>query len=231
MLVACIVLSPRLLLSVSLCFSLFLCLSLPFLTHAIIGFLLFACYATLHYRYTYFSSFNCRWCPPDMNVAETAAILGTSQTVADWEKAFCDQVTGSGLFAGVQGCRILTTDSMETAVTAQVGVELEDESPSADDSYGRKTPGKDTGKLTETKITVFLATEEALGDSEGPDGLALAFLEDDLTYSFNKVQEGSDLLGVSSHFIGMAPEDASGDLLFPELSKSLRGSGLGYYRG
>jgi hypothetical protein len=49
-----------------------------------------------------------------MDVAETAAILGSSQTVADWEKAFCDQVIGSGLFPGVKGCRILT----ETAATA-----------------------------------------------------------------------------------------------------------------
>jgi hypothetical protein len=95
----------------------------------------------------------------------------------------------------------------------------------------KKKPGKDKGKLTETKITVFLATDEALGDSEGPDGLALAFLEDDLVYSFNKVQEGNDLQGVSSHFIGKAPEDAGGDLLFPELSESLRGSGLGYWKG
>jgi hypothetical protein len=166
-----------------------------------------------------------------MDVAESAAILGNSQTIADWEKAFCDQVIGSGLFPGVQGCRILTADSMETAASAQTGVELGDELPSADDSSGRKKPGKDKGKLTETKITVFLATDETLGDSEGPDGLALAFLEDDLVYSFNKVQEGNDLQGVSSHFIGKAPEDAGGDLLFPELSESLRGSGLGYWKG
>jgi hypothetical protein len=169
-----------------------------------------------------------------MDVAETAAILGSPQTVADWEKAFCDQVTGSGLFTGVKGCRILT-DSMNTAATttatAHVGLEVENESPSADDSYGRKVPGKDDGKLTETKITVFLATDEALGDSEGPDGLALAFLEDDLVYSFNKVQEGTDVQGVSSHYVGKAPEGAGGDLLFPELGKGLRGSGLGYYQG
>jgi hypothetical protein len=49
-----------------------------------------------------------------MDVAETAAILGGSQTVEVWEKAFCDQVIGSGLFPGVKGCRILT----ETAATA-----------------------------------------------------------------------------------------------------------------
>jgi hypothetical protein len=96
-----------------------------------------------------------------------------------------------------------------------------------------KKPGKNQGKLTETLVTVYIATEEALTDSEGTGSLALAFLEDDLTYSFNKVQEGSDLQGVSSHFIGKAQtsEDPGGDVLFPELSKSLGGSGLGYYQG
>jgi hypothetical protein len=54
-------------------------------------------------------------------------------------------------------------------------------------------PGRGTGKLTETLIIVYLATDEALGGSESPDSLALDFLEDDLTYFFNKVQEGSDL--------------------------------------
>ena len=49
-----------------------------------------------------------------MNAAESAAILGTSQTVEVWEKAFCDQVIGSGLFPDVKGCRILT----EMAATA-----------------------------------------------------------------------------------------------------------------
>jgi hypothetical protein len=49
-----------------------------------------------------------------MDVAETAAILGSSQTVEVWEKAFCDQVIDSGLFPGVKGCRILT----ETAAAA-----------------------------------------------------------------------------------------------------------------
>jgi hypothetical protein len=52
-----------------------------------------------------------------MDVAETAAILGSSQTVEVWEKAFCDQVTGSGLFPGVKGCRILTETA--AAATAQ----------------------------------------------------------------------------------------------------------------
>jgi hypothetical protein len=98
-----------------------------------------------------------------------------------------------------------------------------------------KKPGKNKGKLTETLITVYIATDEALGGSESPDSLALAFLEDDLTYSFNKVQEqeGSDLHGDSSHYLGKAQtsEDPGGDVLFPELSKSLGGSGLGYYQG
>ncbi len=52
-----------------------------------------------------------------MDVAETAAILGSSQTVEVWEKAFCDQVTGSGLFPGAKGCRILTETA--AAATAQ----------------------------------------------------------------------------------------------------------------
>lgn len=72
-----------------------------------------------------------------IHVLSVRYITGASTTVvstnvAGWEKAFCDQVTGSELFAGVQGCRLLTTDSMETAATVQVGFELEDESPSAD---------------------------------------------------------------------------------------------------
>jgi hypothetical protein len=53
-----------------------------------------------------------------MNTAETTAILGNSLAVEDWEQAFCDQVTGSGLFPGAKGCRILTTNSMETVATA-----------------------------------------------------------------------------------------------------------------
>jgi hypothetical protein len=39
-----------------------------------------------------------------MDVAETAAILESSQTVEVWEKALCDQVIGSGLFPVVKGC-------------------------------------------------------------------------------------------------------------------------------
>jgi hypothetical protein len=54
-----------------------------------------------------------------MDVAESAAILGTSQTIEVWEKAFCDQVIGSGHFPGVKGCRILTeTDATTTAQSA-----------------------------------------------------------------------------------------------------------------
>jgi hypothetical protein len=108
-LIACIVLSLRLLYS----------LSLSFLTHARIYFALFVLYATLHYRYEYYSSFNCRWCPNYMDVAESAAILGNSQTIADWEKAFYDQVIGSGLFPGVTGCRILTEMTASATATAQ----------------------------------------------------------------------------------------------------------------
>jgi uncharacterized protein Veg len=179
-----------------------------------------------------------------MDVAETTALLGNLQNVEDWEKAFCDQVTGSGLFPTVKGCRILTADSMETAATttgtAQVKVqdevqdEDEDESPSADDNYGRKKkPGKNMGKLMETRTTVFIAMDE---DSEGPDSITEAFLQDDLVFAFNKAQkEGTDLVAVTSHFNGKvkASEDPGGDLLFPELSKSLRGSDVGnwYYQG
>jgi hypothetical protein len=53
-----------------------------------------------------------------MDVADTAGILGNSQTVADWEKAFCDQVIGSGLLPGVKGCRILTETAATAATTA-----------------------------------------------------------------------------------------------------------------
>jgi hypothetical protein len=70
--------------------------------------------------------------------------------------------------------------------------------------------------------------------SEGPDNLlALAFLEDDLVYAYNRMhegksnlQKGSNLQGVSSHFLGKtkASDDPDGDIIFPELSKNLRGS-------
>jgi hypothetical protein len=57
--------------------------------------------------------------------------------------------------------------------------------------------------------------------------LALAFLEEDLVYAYKNVQEGMDLRKGSdvevftSHFLGKAPEDPGGDVLFPELSKGL----------
>jgi hypothetical protein len=41
-----------------------------------------------------------------LDVAETVAILGISQTAEDWEKAFCDQESGVGIFLGAKGCRI-----------------------------------------------------------------------------------------------------------------------------
>jgi hypothetical protein len=168
-----------------------------------------------------------------MNAAETTAMLGSSETVEDWEKAFCDQVTGSGLFPGVKGCRILTTDSGVGNLASSSQVKVEDDSPSADDSYGRHKKhdkNKNLGKLTETLTTVYIATDE---DSEELDSLALAFLEDDLPYAYNKVQEGKsdlqkgfDLQGVRSHYLGKAAasDDPEGDVLFPELSKHLRGS-------
>jgi hypothetical protein len=110
-----------------------------------------------------------------------------------------------------------------------------DESPSDDSNYGRKKkPGKNKGKLMENRITVFLATEEE--DSEGPDNFELAYLEDNVAYAYNKVQKkGTDLVAVNSHYVGKAktPGDPGGDVLFPELSKSLGGSGVGnwYYQG
>ncbi len=109
-------------------------------------------------------------------------------------------------------------------------------SPSADDSYGRHKKhdkSKNLGKLTEMSVTVFIATDEDLKDTEGPDSLALAFLEDDLLYAYNKVHEGKDdlqkgldLQGVRSHYLGKATPsgDPEGEVLFPELSKNSRGS-------
>jgi hypothetical protein len=194
-------------------------------------------YLFARYRYEFAISWNCRLCPPYMNAAETDAILvlGNSQTVEEWEKAFCDQVTGSGLFPGAKGCRILTTDSMGKFAATQVEVK----SPSTDEGYGRKKGGKNLGKLTETSVKVFFATEGDLEVSDDPDSpLALAFLEDDLVYAYKKVREGidlqkgSDLEIFSGHFLGeaKAPEDT--DVLFPELSKSLRGSAVSWgYRG
>jgi hypothetical protein len=70
------------------------------------------------YRWGFNTGYACRFCNPLMSVAETAAMLGSSETVEEWEKAYCAQVTGSGLFPGVKGCRILTTDSTEIAATA-----------------------------------------------------------------------------------------------------------------
>jgi hypothetical protein len=57
----------------------------------------------------------------------------------------------------------------------------------------------------------------------------MAFLEDDLTYSFNKVQEGKDVQGVAVTLL--AGSRGCGRRSLSELSKSLRGSGLGYYQG
>jgi hypothetical protein len=74
-----------------------------------------------------------------------------------------------------------------------------------------------------TSTTALLTMDP---DSDEPSTLALAFLQDALLFTYNEVQEGSDLQGVGSHLLGMvvSPECPDGDALFPELSKSLRGS-------
>jgi hypothetical protein len=115
---------------------------------------------------------------------------------------------------------------------------VDDESPSDDSNYGRKKGGKSLGKLTETYATVYIAYEEDFEVLEDPDSpLALAFLEDDLVYSYKKLQEGmdlqkgSDLELVNSHFLGEA-KDPDGEVLFPELTDSMSGSAVGWgYRG
>jgi hypothetical protein len=122
--------------------------------------------------------------------------------------------------------------SMDDAVSSSLvppKIKVDDESPSDDSKYGRKRHKhhKNMGKLSEIYARVYIAFDEDLEISEDPDSpLALAFLEDDLVYAYKKVQEGMDLQkgsGVeifSSHFLGKAPEDPGGDVLFPELSKS-----------
>jgi hypothetical protein len=106
-------------------------------------------------------------------------------------------------------------------------IKVDDESPSDDSNYGRKKHHKNMGKLTEAFVTVFFGYDDDLEVSEDPDSpLALAFLEDDLVYAYKKVQEGMDLQKgsdvevFSSHYLGKAPEDPGGDVLFPELSKT-----------
>jgi hypothetical protein len=109
-------------------------------------------------------------------------------------------------------------------VSPKVEVDGDKESPSADANYGRKKDKKTMGKLTMTSTTALLAMDP---DSDEPNTLALAFLQDALLYTYNEVQEGSDLQGVGSHLLGtvVSPEGPDGgDALFPELSKSLRGS-------
>jgi hypothetical protein len=111
-------------------------------------------------------------------------------------------------------------------VSPKVELEVVDdeESPSADANYGRKKDRKTMGKFTMTSTTALLAMDP---DSDEPNTLALAFLQDALLYTYNEVQEGSDLQGVGSHLLGtvVSPEGPDGgDALFPELSKSLRGS-------
>jgi hypothetical protein len=83
-----------------------------------------------------------------------------------------------------------------------------------------------------------LSSQSTLPLKRGFDGFGavpaacLGLFEDDLTYSFNKVQEGSDLQGVSSHLSErlQTSEDPRRCSL-PELSKSLGGSGLATTKG
>jgi hypothetical protein len=117
------------------------------------------------------------------------------------------------------------------SATDDLAFSAEEPSPSTSIMYDLvQKAGKNMGKLTEMSVTVFIATDE---DLEGPDSLALAFLEDDLLYAYNKVQEGKsdlqkgfDLQGVRSHYLGKATasDDPEGEVLFPELSKNSLGS-------
>jgi hypothetical protein len=109
-------------------------------------------------------------------------------------------------------------------------------SPTLTSATDELTGKNKMGKLTETYTTVFIATNNTdLEVSDDRDSLLkLAFLEDDLVYAYKKVQEGMELQKKGSsldlinvHFIGRA-EDPDGDVLFPELSKSLRGSTVGW---
>jgi hypothetical protein len=141
----------------SVCFSLSSAshLSPSLLTHTRIGFDLFVRYIPLQ---RYYSSTTLPLVPC-MDVSESAAILGNSQTVADWEKAFCDQVTGSGLFAcsGLPHSRRTPRKRLRLRLRLRMSdLSSRRESPSAD--MLPQNHGKNTGKLTETKITVFLAT-------------------------------------------------------------------------
>jgi hypothetical protein len=65
-------------------------------------------------RYEYAFGFGCRWCGEYMDTEELqgTAGIGDSKSLEAWEQAFCEQVTGSGLFPGVQGCRILATTQL-----------------------------------------------------------------------------------------------------------------------
>jgi hypothetical protein len=113
--------------------------------------------------------------------------------------------------------------SVFVSPSVQVAVEpaaLEDST-----STGRKHSGKKSiGKLIPTQITVYVATKkkgEALEEDEVTDD-ALAFLGDDLLFTYNAVQGNSDLTGFASHYRGKG-EDLEGPeavALFPELNKA-----------
>jgi hypothetical protein len=84
-----------------------------------------------------------------MDVAESAAILGNSQTVADWEKAFATRSPAAGylqVFRAAAFSRRTPWKRLRLRLLLML-VELEDEeSPSADDSYGRKKARQEHGK-------------------------------------------------------------------------------------
>jgi uncharacterized protein Veg len=110
-----------------------------------------------------------------------------------------------------------------SSIVVSPKVEVHEESPSADANFGKKKDKKTKGKVTETYATVYMVMD---ADSDEPDTFAQAFIQDALLYTYNAVQEGSDLQGIGSHLLGTvkSPDGPDGDALFPELSKSLRGS-------
>jgi hypothetical protein len=117
----------------------------------------------------------------------------------------------------------MTIYDLFSSIVASPKVEVDEESSSADANYGKKKDKKTMGKFTMTSTTALLAMDP---DSDEPDTLDLAFLQDALLYTYNEVHEGSDLQGVGSHLLGTVefPEGPGGDALFPELSENLQDS-------
>jgi hypothetical protein len=90
----------------------------------------------------------------------------------------------------------MTIYDLFSSIVASPKVEVDEESSSADANYGKKKDKKTMGKFTMTSTTALLAMDP---DSDEPDTLDLAFLQDALLYTYNEVQEGSDFQGVGSH--------------------------------